>query len=136
MKLTVKEQERLIMFNVAEVSRRRWKRGVKLNYIEAMSIICDELLERAREGKDSIYDLVELGSRIITEEDVMEGTPEMLPVIQLEVMFPDGNKLVSVQEPIRLEKRERRSSGIRTCIDGLLRRADHEISCRRIHIRR
>ena len=24
MKLTVKEQERLIMFNVAEVSRRRW----------------------------------------------------------------------------------------------------------------
>ena len=58
MKLTVKEQERLIMFNVAEVSRRRWKRGVKLNYIEAMSIICDELLERAREGKDSIYDLV------------------------------------------------------------------------------
>lgn len=106
MKLTVKEQERLIMFNVAEVSRRRWKRGVRLNYIEAMSIICDELLERAREGKDSIYDLVELGSRIITEEDVMEGTPEMLPVIQLEVMFPDGNKLVSVQEPIRLEKRE------------------------------
>ena len=97
MKLTVKEQERLIMFNVAEVSRRRWKRGVKLNYIEAMSIICDELLERAREGRDSIYDLVELGSRIITEEDVMEGTPEMLPVIQLEVMFPDGNKLVSVQ---------------------------------------
>ena len=97
MKLTVKEQERLIMFNVAEVSRRRWKRGVKLNYIEAMSIICDELLERAREGRDSIYDLVELGSRIITEEDVMEGT---------QVMFPDGNKLVSVQEPIRLEKRE------------------------------
>ena len=38
MKLTVKEQERLIMFNVAEVSRRRWKRGVKLNYIEAMSL--------------------------------------------------------------------------------------------------
>ena len=55
----------------------------------------------------------------------------MLPVIQLEVMFPDGNKLVSVQEPIRLEKTRRRSSGIRTCIDGLLRRADHEISCRR-----
>ena len=85
MKLTVKEQERLIMFNVAEVSRRRWKRGVKLNYIEAMSIICDELLERAREGRDSIYDLVELGSRIITEEDVMEGTPEMLPVIYFRI---------------------------------------------------
>ena len=106
MKLTVKEQERLLMFNTAELARRRWKRGVKLNYIEAMAIICDELLERAREGKSTIYDLVELGSKILTEEDVMEGTPALLPIIQLEVMLPDGNKLVSVQDPIRLEKRD------------------------------
>ncbi|MEG0391348.1 MAG: urease subunit gamma [Anaerovoracaceae bacterium] len=105
MKLTQKEQERVLMFNVAEMSRRRWKRGLKLNYIEAMAI-CDELLERAREGKSSIADLVELGSRIITEEDVMEGTPALMPVIQLEVMLPDGNKLVSVQDPVRLERRE------------------------------
>lgn len=106
MKLTQKEQERLMMFNVAEMSRRRWKRGLKLNYIEAMAIICDELLERARAGKDTISDLIELGSRIITEEDVMEGTPALMPIIQLEVMLPDGNKLVSVQEPVRLETRE------------------------------
>lgn len=106
MKLTIKEQERVLMFGVAEISRRRWKRGLKLNYVEAMSIICDELLERAREGKSSIYDLVSLGSRIITEEDVMEGTAALMPIIQLEVMFPDGNKLVTIQDPIRLEKRE------------------------------
>ena len=106
MKLTIKEQERLMMFTIAEMSRRRWKRGWKLNYIEAMAIICDELLERAREGKSSIYDLVELGSKIITEEDVMEGTPALMPIIMLEVMFPDGNKLVTVQDPVRLEKRE------------------------------
>lgn len=106
MKLTLKEQERLMMFTVAEMSRRRWKRGLKLNYIEAMSIICDELLERAREGKSTIYDLVELGSKIITEEDVMEGTPALMPIIMIEVMFPDGNKLVTVHDPVRLEKRE------------------------------
>ena len=64
MKLKLKEQERLIMFNVAEVSRRRWKRGIKLNYIEAMSIICDEVLERAREGKSTISDLIEVLSLI------------------------------------------------------------------------
>ena len=52
MKLTLKEQERLIMFNVAEVSRRRWKRGIKLNYIEAMSIICDEVLREP--GKERV----------------------------------------------------------------------------------
>lgn len=106
MKLTVKEQERLLMFDAAELARRRWKRGIKLNYVEAMAIICDELLERAREGKSSIYDLVDLGSRILTEEDVMEGTGALMPIIQLEVMLPDGNKLVSVQNPIRLETRE------------------------------
>lgn len=106
MRLTLKEQERLMIFNVAEVSRRRWKRNLKLNYIEAISIICDELLERAREGKYSLVELVEMGSMIITEEDVMEGTPALMPVVQLEVMLPDGNKLVSVQDPIRLEKRE------------------------------
>ena len=76
------------------------------SYIEAMSIICDEVLERAREGKSSISDLIDIGSRIITEEDVMEGTPALVPIIQLEVMLPDGNKLVSIQDPIRLETRE------------------------------
>ena len=105
MKLTLKEQERLLMFELAEVSRRRWKRGWKLNYIEAMAIICDELLERARGGGCTIYDLIELGSRIITEEDVMKGTPALMPIIQLEVMLPDGNKLISIQDPIRLETR-------------------------------
>ena len=27
-------------------------------------------------------------------------------IIMLEVMFPDGNKLVTIQDPVRLEKRE------------------------------
>ena len=116
MKLTLKEQERLIMFNVAEVSRRRWKRGVKLNYIEAMSIICDEVLERAREGKSTIYDLIEVVSRILTQEDVMEGTAALMPIIQLEVMLPDGNKLVSIQDPIRLETREEAEKNKETAI--------------------
>ena len=102
MKLTLKEQERLLMFNVAEMSRRRWKRGIKLNYIEAMSIICDEVLERAREGKSSISDLIDIGSRIITEEDVMEGTPALVPIIQPPII----RLLVSIQDPIRLETRE------------------------------
>lgn len=105
MNLTIKEQERLLIFNVAEVARRRWKRGVKLNYVEASAIICDELLERAREGNCSLADLVEAGSMIITEEDVMEGTAALMPLIQLEVLLPDGNKLLSIQDPVRLERR-------------------------------
>lgn len=106
MKLTLKEQERLIVFGIAEMSRRRWKRGLKLNYIEADAIICDEILERARAGTNTLTELVSIGSQIISKEDVMEGTPELLPFIQLEVLMPDGTKLVSIHDPIRLEKRE------------------------------
>lgn len=105
MRLTQKEMERLTIFNVAEISRRRWKRGLKLNYVEAIAIICDELLERARDGESTLAELIDVGSRIITEEDVMEGTATMIPQVQLEVMLRDGNKLLSIHEPIRLEKR-------------------------------
>jgi urease subunit gamma len=31
----------------------------------------------------------------------MEGIPEMISEIQVEAMFPDGTKLVSVHDPIR-----------------------------------
>jgi urease subunit gamma len=105
MRLTQKELERLIIFEIAEISRRRLKRKIKLNYIEAEAIICDELLERVREGKHTISQLVELGGKIISKEDVLEGTPQLLPMIQLEALFPDGNKLITIHNPIRLETR-------------------------------
>ena len=104
MRLTPKEQERLIIFDVAVIARRRYLRGLKLNYVEATAIICDEILERAREGKMSVSQLIEMGSLILSEEDVMEGTASLMPEIQVEALFPDGTKLVTIHEPIRLEK--------------------------------
>ena len=103
MRLTPKEQERLLIFNVAEIARRRKKRGLKLNYAEATAIICDEILEQAREGKKSVSDLIRLGSLILSDEDVMEGTAALMPEIQIEALFPDGTKLVTIHQPIRLE---------------------------------
>ena len=105
MRLTPKEQERLVIFEIAEIARRRYMRGLKLNYVEATALICDELLEQAREGKKSVGELIEMGSLILSEEDVMEGTAVLMPEIQLEALFPDGTKLVSIHQPIRLEKR-------------------------------
>lgn len=103
MKLTTHEQERVLLFGVAEISRRRWKRGVKLNYIEASAIIMDELLERGRAGTNNLAELMEIGAQIISKEEVMDGTDVMLPNIMFEVQFPDGNRLVTVHDPIRLE---------------------------------
>jgi urease subunit gamma/beta len=100
MLLTPTEMERLTIFSAAELARRRRTKGLKLNYPEAVAIITDEILEGAREGK-SVADLMSLGSTILTTRDVMPGVAAMLSILQVEGVFPDGTKLVTVHEPIR-----------------------------------
>ena len=102
MRLTVREEERLQIWTAAEMARRRLGRGVKLNYPEAVALICDEVLERARDGSIPVLvDLMEYGATILTRVDVMEGVPEMMKIVQVEALFPDGTKLVTVMNPIR-----------------------------------
>jgi urease subunit gamma/beta len=100
MLLTPTELERLTIFTAAELSRRRRAKGLKLNYPESVAIITDEILEGAREGR-SVADLIGYGSTILTGEDVLPGIPAMMNIIQVEGVFPDGTKLVTVHEPIR-----------------------------------
>jgi urease subunit gamma/beta len=100
MLLTPTELERLTIFNAAELARRRRARGLKLNYPEAVAIITDDILEGARDGR-SVADLIGFGSTILTTADVMSGIAAMMHIIQVECVFPDGTKLVTVHEPIR-----------------------------------
>jgi len=100
MRLTPKEMDRLTIFSAAELARRRLSRSIKLNYPEAMALICDELLEYGREGK-SYEEVMERAAHILDSADVMEGVPELMDSIRLEVNFLDGNKLIYVQNPIR-----------------------------------
>jgi urease subunit gamma len=58
------------------------------------------VLEGARDGK-TVAELMEVGTTILSREDVMEGIPEMLDDIQVEATFPDGTKLVTVHSPIK-----------------------------------
>jgi urease subunit gamma len=99
MRLTPREQEKLLIVVAADLARRRAARGLKLNYPEAVAIITAELLEGARDGR-SVAELMGLGKSILRREDVMEGVPEMLSEVQVEATFPDGTKLVTVHEPI------------------------------------
>lgn len=103
MLLTPTEMERLTIFTAAELARRRWAKGLKLNYPEAVAIITDEILEGAREGR-SVADLIGYGSTILSTADVMSGVAAMTHIIQVEGVFPDGTKLVTVHEPIRPPK--------------------------------
>jgi urease subunit gamma len=100
MNLTPKERERLTVFMAAELARRRKERGVKLNHPEAVAYISDWVIEGARDGK-TVARLQSEAAQLLSPADVMEGVPEMVDVVQVEPVFPDGTKLVTVHEPIR-----------------------------------
>lgn len=102
MHLTLREEERIQIWAAAEMARRRVEKGLQLNYPEAVALICDEILERAREGViPMLTDMMEYGATILKREHVMIGVPEMLTILQVEALFPDGTKLVTVMNPIR-----------------------------------
>ncbi|GAT31815.1 MAG: urease subunit gamma [Verrucomicrobia bacterium 61-8] len=100
MHLSPRETEKLMIVVAADLARRRQKRGLKLNYPEAIAILTYEILEGARDGR-SVAELMSFGTTILKREDVMEGVPEMIAEVQAEATFPDGTKLVTVHNPIR-----------------------------------
>ncbi|MHA7157734.1 urease subunit gamma [Glutamicibacter endophyticus] len=100
MRLTDREQEKLMIVVAADLARRRQQRGLRLNYPEAIAIITYELLEGARDGK-SVAELMSFGTTILSTEEVLDGVPEMIHDVQVEATFPDGTKLVTVHDPIR-----------------------------------
>lgn len=99
MELTPHEKDKLLLFTAALLAERRKARGVKLNYPEAVALISAAILEGARDGL-SVTELMNLGRKILTRQEVMEGVPEMILDVQVEATFPDGSKLVTVHQPI------------------------------------
>jgi urease subunit gamma len=97
--LTPREQEKLLIYLVADLARRRRARGLLLNGAEATALIAEAILEGAREGR-SVAELMDLGRRVVTRDQVMPGVAEMLEVVQVEATFPDGTKLVTCHQPI------------------------------------
>ncbi|MDJ1171711.1 urease subunit gamma [Roseofilum sp. BLCC_M154] len=100
MQLTPQEKDKLLIFTAALLAERRKEKGLKLNYPEAVAYISSAILEGAREGK-TVAELMQFGTTLLTEEDVMDGISEMLAEVQVEATFPDGTKLVTVHNPIR-----------------------------------
>lgn len=84
MNLTPREIDKLQVFVVAELARKRKARGLKLNYPEAVALISEAILEAARDGR-TVAECAELSKQVLTRD---------------EAMFPDGTNLVSCQNPI------------------------------------
>jgi urease subunit gamma len=99
MNLSPQERDKLLIFVAAQVARERKARGVKLNIPEATALITAELMEMARDGQ-SVAEIMSAGREILRRDDVQEGVPELISMIQVEPTFPDGSKLVTVHEPI------------------------------------
>jgi urease subunit gamma len=99
MMLTPRETEKLVIYQVAELARKRKARGVKLNYPESIALICEAMLEAARDGR-SVTEAAAIGKQVLSRDDVMEAVPDMVTLVQVEATFKTGTQLISCSDPI------------------------------------
>lgn len=100
MHLTPKEQDKLTLLCLGMVAERRKAKGLKLNYPEAVAYITSSALEGAREGK-TVEEVMHDAATVLTRDDVMEGVADMITMLQVEAVFTDGSRLVSIHHPIK-----------------------------------
>ena len=99
MYLSPQEKDKLLVVTAALLAERRLNRGLKLNHPEAVAWLSFQVLEGARDGK-SVSALMNEGNTWLTKEQVMEGVPELIHEVQIEAVFRDGTKLVTLHNPI------------------------------------
>jgi len=99
MRLTQTELDRVTIFSIAEMARRRRARGLRLNHPEAAALICDEMMELARDG--ATYEAVQArGESVLTARDVLPGVPALLRGLRCEPLFDDGPRLIVLSSPV------------------------------------
>ena len=100
MHLSPQEKDKLLIVTAALLAERRLQRGLKLNHPEAVAWLSFLVLEGERDGKN-VADLMQEGSTWLSRDQVMEGIPELVDEVQIEAVFTDGTKLVTLHNPIR-----------------------------------
>ena len=100
MHLTPRELDKLMIHNLAGIALQRKSRGLKLNHPEAVAVLSAAALEGARDGK-TVEDVMKNTRTILKRGDVMEGVVEMIPSVQVEAVFTDGSRLITIHDPIQ-----------------------------------
>ena len=100
MHLSPQEKDKLLIVTAALLAERRLNRGLRLNHPETVAWLSFQILEGARDGK-SVSELMATGTTWLNRDQVMEGVPELVNEVQIEAVFPDGTKLVTLHDPIR-----------------------------------
>jgi urease subunit gamma len=92
--------EKILIYSLAEIAHKRKAKGLKLNHPEAMAIICAAAMDGAREGH-TVEEVMKSASEVLTRNDVMDGVADLIPLVQLEAVFTDGSRLITVHQPIK-----------------------------------
>ena len=100
MHLTPREFDKLTLLTLGMIAERRLKKGLKLNHPEAVAYITSQALEGAREGK-SVEEVMSQAASVLLRKDVMEGVADMITLLQVEAVFSDGSRLISIHHPIK-----------------------------------
>jgi urease subunit gamma len=98
--LTPRELDKLLIYTLADVALKRKEKGLKLNHPEAVAVISAAALDDARAGK-TLDEVMTSASQVLTRHDVLDGVAEMISRVQLEAVFEDGSRLVTVHTPIQ-----------------------------------
>jgi urease subunit gamma/beta len=98
-RLTQTELDRVLVFTVAEMARKRRAAGLKLNHPEAVGLLTDEMMELARAGATH-EEVRAFGLGLLSADDVMPGVPELMRGMSLECLFEDGPRIIVLASPI------------------------------------
>jgi urease subunit gamma/beta len=96
--LTPREQERLLLAAAADLARRRLARGAPLGATEAVALVCDEICELAWDGA-GLAEVIDRARAVIPAAALLPGVAGLVPVIEVEALFPWGATLVHVDAP-------------------------------------
>jgi urease subunit gamma/beta len=98
MHLTPREHERLLLAAAADLARRRLARGAPLGATEAVALVCDEVCELAWDGLP-LEEVIARARTVIPPGSLLPGVAGLVPVIEVEALFPWGSTLVHVAAP-------------------------------------
>jgi urease subunit gamma/beta len=98
MQLNPTEEDRLRIFTAAQLARATLDRGLALNAPEAIALVCDEMHLTARSGA-SWQEVLDAATALASTTPVLDGVPELVPEIRLEVLLDEGTRLVVLREP-------------------------------------
>ena len=99
MDLTPTETDRLLLYLAASLARSRRARGLRMNVPETIALVADAVAEAARDGF-TVIEALAVGRSVLGPDDVLAGVADIVTQVQVEAVFSDGSRLVTIPDPV------------------------------------